>query len=201
MIGEIVLVVEGLDEAVESLSDLPKKMQLNLQRALNRTADRTRTRMARMVREQVNFPASYLGPSAGRLTVKERATNGKLAVRIEGRDRPTSLARFATGAAAKQPGRAGIKIRVKPGFATYMPRAFVIELKNGNLGVAVRGKRPSRAYKPALMKNGLWLLYGPSVDQVLQGVTSNGRGVFADVEKWAADELEAEFWRLQGVEF
>ena len=201
MIGEIVLVVEGLDKAVEDLADLPRKVQTNLQRALNRTADKTRTRMSKLVRQRVNFPASYLAPSGGRLIVKDRATNGKLSVRIEGRDRPTSLARFATAAASNKPGRAGVKVRVKPGFARYMPRAFIITLKNGNQGLAVRGKRPAGAYKPTQMRNGLWLLYGPSVDQVLQGVTNGERGVFKEIEGWAAEQLEAEFWRLQGVEF
>lgn len=197
-VSDLLIVIEGVREAAEALGYARKLIDANTSRALNKTATRTRTRLSRVVRDQVAFPASYLGPSSGRLSVAERATPNKLAIRIDGRDRPTSLARFASG-----PPRAP-KVRVKPGgIATRIPRSFIINLRNGNKGLAVRtdGGKPDGAWKPKEMAPGLWLLYGPSVDQVLMGVGARDGGAFGDTEEWAIDFFEQEFLRLMKVEF
>lgn len=195
MAGEVVLIVEGMKNAAEAMGYLKANIDAQMARAMNKTGDRTRTRLAKMVREQVALSASYLSPSEGRLKVTDRASPSNLAMRITGRDRPTSLARFAgTGAVPK--------VRVKPGaIARRIPRSFFINLRSGNRGLAVRtdGEAPPGAYKPKDMGNGLWLLYGPSVDQVLMGIQARNGGAFGDVEPWAMDLLEAEFYRLLGV--
>lgn len=193
---DVVLVIEGIRELADDMANLPKKVELALQRAMNRTADQTRTRLSRMIRADVNLTAGDLSPGGKRLFVSQRASakNGAMQIRISGRGTPTSLARFSTK--TKRP-----KVRVKrAGAARHIPGSFLINLKNGNTGLAVRSKeKPAGAYKPRQMKNGLWLLYGPSVDQILLAA-SRDNGAFADVEPWAAEKLEAEFWRLMGVE-
>ena len=86
---------------------------------------------------------------------------------------------------------------VKPGMARMLRRAFVFELKNGNRGLAMRtsGGRPLGAYRPTPLGKNLWLLYGPSVDQVF-----GGTGVAQEISPELVDYLEHEFHRLLDAE-
>lgn len=170
-----------------------------LMRAMNDTASRSRTMSARAAREQVNFPASYLSPSAKRLWVKTKARRNALMTVIEGRGDPTSLARFTkqkplSGGARHKGGK--INVTVKPGQTKAIPRAFLLRLRNGNIGLAVRteGEPPKGAWKPRSLGRNLWLLYGPSVDQVLSSV-KNGNGVYDDITPETLAYLEKEFFR------
>lgn len=197
--AEIVLAVVGIRETAASLDKTEKEIDLALQRAMNRTADMTRTHVSRMIREKVNLTAGDLSPSGKRLFVAQRASakaGGSMEIRITGRGSPTSLARFAGN--QKRP-----KVRVKrAGIARYIPGTFIINLKNGNRGLAMRSEeKPAGAYKPKRMRNGLWLLYGPSIDQILRqpGIAGSNTS-FEDVEPWVAEKLEAEFWRLLNAE-
>jgi hypothetical protein len=54
---------------------------------------------------------------------------------------------------------------VSPGIARRMPGAFAIRLKNKNIGLAVRTSKPPSRGAKQIGKN-LYLMYGPSVDQV-----------------------------------
>lgn len=174
-------------------------VELALRRALNRTADRSRTRAARAAREQVAFPASYVSPSSKRLWVKTRARKGALETIVEGRGAATSLARFTK----QKPVQAGarhrggkINVTVKPGVTRSIGRAFLIRLRNNNIGLAVRtdGAAPKNAYRPRNIGKNLWLLYGPSVDQALVAA-SDGEGIYEEMTPEVLDELEAEFTR------
>ena len=83
----------------------------------------------------------------------------------------------------------------------FIKRAFVMKLRNGNLGLAVRsapGKQPEGAWKPKPIGKNLWLLYGPSVDQVLMSARSGG-GVFSEIEYDTLDVIETEFQRQLGL--
>lgn len=171
-------------------------------RAINRTADRARTQADRRIREEVAFPASYLSPAQGRLSVTRRATPGAgaddLEAIITGRHRPTSLARFVVG--SPQPGqkrRTPLKVMVNPGHVVELERAFPVRLRSGNtdtknnIGIAIRlpeGQVPDRAYKPTKLGRGLWLLYGPSIDQIFDDVAE-------DIGPETADFLGEEFLR------
>lgn len=168
--------------------------------ALNRIADRGRTKADRLVRSQVAFPARYLGPSAKRLWVQTRASNASLQATIRGQGRPTSLARFSkekplTGGARHKDGR--VAVTVHPGQTKYVQRAFLIELRNSNIGLAVRtnGGPPPGAYKPKELAPNLWLLYGPSVDQTLLDAQQAG-GIYTEISGELLDEFDAEFQRL-----
>ena len=55
-----------------------------------------------------------------------------------------------------------------------MGKAFLVKLKNGNMGLATRDKALiDRAYKPVMLDRGVYLLYGPSVDQVVRTVAED----------------------------
>lgn len=185
--------------ALDDLNEMTADMARNMVRAINKTVERGRAAAAKLMRDQVAFPASYLAPSGNRLTIDKRANGEDLSAVIRGRHRPTSLARFAAGSA--RPRQIGARITVQPGLATFLPRAFFIRLRSGNadlrnnMGLAIRlpeGQRPSRAYKPTELFPGLWLLYGPSVDQVFDDVAD-------EISPELAEFLGDEFLRLQGL--
>lgn len=196
-----VFAVEGLD-AIKSIEDVPAEVMKAARQAINKTVDRARAAGAREIRRQVNLPASYLSGTTSRLAVVKKASGDDLEGIVRGRQRPTSLARFVRG--PLKPGRpargSGVQVEVKPGAARFMKGAFLIKLKVGsesldtasNLGLAVRkkdGTKPKAAFRPMPIGKGLWLLYGPSVDQVF-------RSVAPEIAPNAADFLETEFLRL-----
>lgn len=194
MSGEYVLVVEGM-ASLEDIDNLPEQIVRRAQQAINRTADRTRTSSDREIRNDLNFPAQYLRE---RLSVTKRAGAGSLEAVIAGRDRPTSLARFVTNR-SRAAGKAGLSVRVAAGASKSMPGAFLMNLRNGNLGLAVRLKpgaslRNSRGAKRFSNADGsLYLLYGPSVDQAFRTIMPG------ETDK-AAEFLEQEFLRLMGLD-
>lgn len=170
-----------------------------LVRALNDTAARSRTDASRRVRQQVNFPASYLSPSAKRLWVKTKARKNALQTVIEGRGNPTSLARFSKQSVlpgGKRHKGGKVNVTVHPGETRSISRAFLIRLRNGNTGLAIRtdGSKPKGAWMPRALGKNLWLLYGPSVDQVLSS-SRNEKGVLDDMTPEMLDYLEKEFNR------
>lgn len=169
------------------IEEIPEHIRKAAMRAVNKTADRARTASAREMRNQVNFPARYLS-SEGRLQVSKRAKANDLEARVTGRQAPTSLARFVQGNPVR--GK-GVRVQVKPGAARFIKRGFLMKLRNNNLGLAIRtdGGAPKGAYKPKKINDNLWLVYGPSIDQVF-------RTVAEDVSEPMADYLEAEFSRL-----
>lgn len=193
MAGDYVVVVEGLS-SLEDIENLDESILRNARNAINKTLDRTRTRSQRDILEGtrghdgLNFPARYL---QSRLTVSRRAAGTSLQGVISGRDRPTSLARFVKNR-NQAPGKAGVTVQVSASAAKRMKRAFLMKLKNGNLGLAMRLKEGERlANKKNIVKvgAGLYLLYGVSVDQAFQTV-------MPEQEDGAADYLEREFLRL-----
>lgn len=190
MSDDYVVVVEGL-RSLEDIENLDAEILTKARQAINKTVDRTRTAADKDMRSQINFPARYLGD---RLTVTRRASGTSLQAVISGRDRPTSLARFATNRNQK-PGKAGVNVKVDASATKRMARAFLIKLRNGNLGLAVRlkpGESLTNSRAAVLMSKGLYLLYGPSVDQVFQSVAE-------DQEPKAAEYLEREFLRLMDL--
>lgn len=195
MDAHYVFAVEGL-ESIKSIEEVPEAILVAARQAVNKTTERARATAAREMRRQVNFPARYLSGSDGRLQIVKRAQGRSLEGVVRGRHRATSLARFAVGGT---PGRGGVRVQVKPGGARFLRRSFLIKLRSGtsgidtafNLGLAVRSDagRPKTAYKPLPIGNNLWLLYGPSVDQVF-------RTVAPDIAPEMAEFMEAEFGRL-----
>ncbi len=187
---------------LDDLKFVPERtnqVETALVRALNKTADRFRTRAAEMARSQVAFPASYLSPANKRLWVATRARKKSFEAIIEGRGQATSLARFTRAKPLEGGSRhrgGSVTVMVKPGVSRVIRRAFIMKLNNDNLGLAVRteGGKPRGAYKPKEIGRNLWLLYGPSVDQALIAA-SDGEGIYQDMIPEALDFLEFEFNR------
>ena len=160
--------------------------------AINQVAERKAVRAIReMMQAQVAFPPGYL--TEDRFGVTRLATTTNLEAAITGRQTPTSLARFAIGQSPQSTRRGGIRVTVKPGSGQTMNRAFLMNLRSGNVGLAIRLKPGERiVHKNSVtakaMKGGLYLLYGPSVDQVF-------RSVAVDATPSIADEVASEFLR------
>lgn len=202
MSAEYAIAIEGLSE-LRNLDSIPKAIETAAVRAINRTTERTAVEARKRVRDQVAFPAQYLtgrdGNGRQRLGVTRKARSGQLEAEITGRFRPTMLARFATRGAVGQKG--GVTVQVAPGFARLMRRAFLIRLPAGrggdaetkaNMGLAIRlrpGETIENKRKMVQMKNGAYLLFGPSVDQVFTTVRN-------DMTPDTLDFLEREFSRL-----
>lgn len=205
MADQYLVVIEGL-ENLSSLDDLPKRTVRAAQIAVNDAARSGRTLAAKRILSEIKFPSDYVAPRNGRLSISQFATANNLEAKITARTRATSLARFALDASpaggAKR--REGVRVEVEPGRVRRLPGAFLIRLRAGtasldtksNMGLAVRTKngRPPPGYKPTRLGENLWLLYGPSVAQVMYSERNRG-GVATDISPEIARKLEDEFWR------
>jgi hypothetical protein len=193
--------VEGLDD-LKSMDRMKPAIRLAAARAINKITRDGRVEIARDIRDQVHFPASYVSPGQKRLYVSQQATTGNLEGKITARSRATSLARFVQGTPRRGQ---GVRVEVQPGRSRYMKRAFLIRLPAGNsdvdtkynMGLAIR-LRPGESLKnkreARLLEKNLYLLYGPSVDQVFRA--RDGSGVATDVAPKLATNLSREFLRL-----
>lgn len=199
--------VEGL-AGIADFDSIKADVKLWALQAINKTADRGRTMAARQIRQEVNFPVSYLDPNGKRLFVSKRAQRNDLEAKITARRRATSLARFVSG--TTQIHKAGVRIEVAPGRARFLKRAFLVRLPAGsanidtasNLGLAVRLK-PGEVIRNKTdarrLDKGLYLLYGPSVDQVFRA--RDGSGVAEEISPELVTQLEDEFIRLSSRRF
>jgi hypothetical protein len=188
--------ISGLDQVLGYVEEIPAKQRRAAVQAINKTADRGRAHGARVIMQQVNFPAAYLNPTQNRLVVDRKANGNNLEAAIAGRARPTSLARFVVGNPQPRSGDE-ISVAIKMGAgAKRLERAFMVKLRSGNtdtknnLGLAVRtgnGVKPSNAYKPINLGGGAYLLYGPSVSQVFKSVRFD---IEPDTLKYLGDEYD-----------
>ena len=197
--------IEGV-EGLQDLKNLGPEIHLNAVRAINKIADKQRAKAARLISGQINLPAQYLSPSSGRLTLAKKATRGDPEARIRARGRPTSLARYLVGNPGI--GKAGVTVAVKPGQASFMRRVFMIRLPAGksmdetrfNAGLAIRlrpGERINNKVAQVRMAKNLYLLYGPSVQQVF--LNNRGGGVADDISDETAKLVADEFLRLMDL--
>lgn len=202
MAQEFAVFVEGLTD-LDFTKGSADKIKRAASQSINTITRDKRARGARLIRNQVNLPASYVSPSGKGLYVSKKASPAHLEGRITARGRPTSLARFLTN--APRPGQAGVVVEVAPGKARFMKRAFPIKLPQGqsdvatkyNLGLAIRlrpGERLANKTTARRVSKGLYLLYGPSVDQIFRSI--DGTGVANDLVPEIERDLSAEFLRL-----
>jgi hypothetical protein len=194
----------GLDGLARYIGEMPQRVERNAARALNKGADSTRTLADKRIRADLNLTARYLSPSEGRLVVSKRASSGHLQAEIFARGEAISLARFVTSGAVGKKG--GVTVEVKRGNRVTLQRAFLMRLRVGtsltadtfNLGLAIR-LRPgetiaNKTHKVKVMKNGIALLYGPSVEQAFRREITQNR-----LDDTAADLAQVEFERLMEV--
>lgn len=188
---------EGLADFASFFRGAPEKTTQAARLAINQIADRIAVPLSREeIQRQVNFPLGYLDDD--RLGVSKRATGASLEAIVRGRNRPTSLARFAPGASLGS--TSVISLTVKPGKTTTMRRAFLVKLPQGtastedkfNIGLAVRLKAGetlrNKNQAGAMLAPNVYLLYGPSVGQVFRDVADK-------ITPEILDDLEEEFLR------
>jgi len=201
----------GLREYSRYLKMYPEIAPRAAALAINQTAERQGLTMARdAMLSEVAFPAGYLSGSDGvgqkRFRLKYRANANQLEAGIVGAFSPTPLARFSSARAGfitarargsrrrPQAGR-GVTVTVQPGHSVTLKRAFLINLRSGNVGLGIRLKRGESLEHTTGAKlitsgplAGVALLYGPSVDQVF-------RTVAVDISPALLVYLQAEFLR------
>lgn len=198
--------VRGLQAFQDRVRDAPDVSRRAAADAVNSTLRYAYAESSRGIRRQVNLTRDYLGSAnaGNRLTIAQRATEANPAGRITGRQRPVSLARFATTRSLKR--RGGVSVSVKPGSTRQMASAFLLKLKAGasvtqdayNLGLAVRLKpgqpvfNKRRMVKYSADDPNLYLLYGPSVDQIFRDVREE---IADDVEAFLANEYLRQYER------
>jgi len=198
MSADFAVIVEGDALSLLLGLDLDSRQKAASQ-AINKTVKTTRTEMARRVRAEINLPASYVSPRQGRLKVSGFATPGQLEASITARGRATSLARFVTSSSGVN--KPGVAVNVG-GSTQFLDRAFLIRLPgvggetdagSGNLGLAVRLPKGARLRNKnsAQVSKGLYLLYGPSVAQVLEN--NSGSGIKQDILPEVAARLQREY--------
>jgi hypothetical protein len=198
---QFAVIAEGV-ETIRDVQEIAPRLKMAAVRAINTVARDQRAEAARRITDQVNLPKSYVSPSGGRLIITQKAQRASLEARITARGRPTSLARFVRGTPQRG---AGVTVEVKPGQSSYLRRAFLMRLPQGkeitdtkfNLGLAIRlrpGESLNNKTQKIRLANNLYLLYGPSVQQVF--LDNQGQGVADDLAEPTADYLEAEFFRL-----
>jgi hypothetical protein len=199
----VVVETKGLKAFTDYFERLPEIAGNAASMAINDVAGGTGLTMLRKeIYDEIDFPAGYL--SKDRLFLKSRATPSKLTAKIVGRDRPTSLARFATrGQTVRNTRGKGVKVQVKAGRIRGMKKAWLTPLRAGrselgNVGLAVRvgpGQTLRNSHGAKLLRTDKWgstyLFYGPSVNQVFGDVAWDNRDKLTDM-------LVSEFLRQVG---
>lgn len=193
----------GLENYAKYLETFPEITERAASMALNQTTERKGLKLARdKMLEQVAFPTGYLYPP--RFGVVRKARPGSLLTVMRGAFTPTPLGRFAgeqrtrfitARKHSRKVQRPKIRVQIKPGRFVELPKAFLLTLRNGNIGLGIRLEpgetlRNSIGAKQILTGPlaGVYLLYGPSVDQVF-------RTVAVDITPPLLLELENEFLR------
>jgi hypothetical protein len=184
--------LKDLQRYFEELPDIAEQAAIL---AINDTVQREGlTLIKKDMRDQISFPAGYL--EGDRLKPTRFALRGRLEAVIRGRDRPTSLARFAQGQTPANTRGQGVRVRVKRGRTETLRKGFLVNLKNGNVGLAVRlkpGESLRNSQAASQLADNVWLLYGPSVDQVLAGVADDRA---TDIIDLVGEKFLRQFGRL-----
>ena len=194
------VVADGLKEMAEYFERAPAAAHEAAFLAVYTVSERDAITLGRdEMNSQVNFPAGYLNKD--RLYVSKKANRQDLEAVVTGRDRPTSLARFVKNPV---PGQRGVSVEVHKGRTKYMKKAFIVRLRSGrtmdgktfNVGLAIRlapgerlhNRREAGNVDYAMLAPNVYLLYGPSVDQVFQSVSQ-------EIAPEVGNRLAAEFLR------
>ncbi len=199
----IFIETSGLKEFQRYLETFPDATRRAARLALNQTAQRKGMKLARerMV-QQVAFPGGYLYPP--RFELGKPATDQNLVAVLRGQFTPTPLARFSGAQRTRfetarrhrrKVSRPKIRVQVQPGRIVTLDRAFLLTLRNGNIGLGIRlkpGETLQHTIGAKLITTGplkgVALLYGPSVDQVF-------RSVATEIAPELLADLEVEFLR------
>lgn len=177
------ILTQGLSDVARFFDELPDVATKAAVLAINDTTERVALPQIRnQINAEVAYPTGYL-KEPRRLGISRRANPRSLEAAITARDRPTSLARFAAGQTPENTRKGGVRVEVKKGSRRLLKKAFLVSLKNGNRGLAVRlkpGEQLENKRDPAVrLADNVYLLYGPSVDQVFKGVASSKQDIIS----------------------
>lgn len=191
----LVITLEGARDLESRFALMPQQAATAARIAINDAAKMALGLARKQIYAEVAFPRGYLNRE-DRLRVSRPATNQQLEAVVSGRDRPTSLARFVPdGTRVGRKGSTSITVTVKPGQPRVLQGHTRLFNFSGNRLLVLRlkpGQRPSAAYHPRPIfgpNSGMWILYGPSVDQVFRGVAD-------DISPAVTDHARAEFDRV-----
>ncbi len=176
------VVTSALPDLERYLTAFPGKAHEAARIAINYAADGPALKLLRAgIQAQIAFPTGYLNDPS-KIRVSSHATNANLVASVSTRQRATSLARFAA-AAYPQPKGTPLAVTVRPGHTETLKGAFLVRLRRGasvsednfNVGLAVRLKpgdslRNVKSGRTVQLDKNLFLLYGPSIDQVFDEV-------------------------------
>ncbi len=193
---------KGLNAFVEFAAALPEVTAKAAKFSLNDTVQKKGLpRFRRAIADQVAFPGGYLNRE--RIGITKKATLTDLSVAVTARFRPTSLARFASGQTVEGSRRTRqVRVRIKRGRSAVIKNAFLVRLRGApdgfNMGLAIRlraGERLKASRGALRLDNNVYLLYGPSVEQVFRTVAvEETDAVLLDLEV----EFRRQFVRLSG---
>ena len=195
--------LNNLADLRKYFKDLPKVTAKAAALAVNAAVRFGAAEASRQIRETINIKRDKIGnvtsaTSALRISKFAKPTDPEAV--ITARQRPFSLANFATGPVRFGPKAKGpITVSVKRGTRVRMrDSAFFITLKNGNLGLAVRVPKGETLDNKRILakpiggerKDGskVYVLYGPSVDQLFREVRN-------DISPEVSNRLVNEFLR------
>lgn len=173
----VTVIAEGLDVMRKFVDLAPERANKAAANALNQIAGHQGLTLLRhATNDEINFPAGYV--DGDNMILSRRATDTSLEVRIAARTRATSLARFADPATPIR-GKDGVRVTVHRGKTVNLKKAFLRPLNSGNIGLAIRvpyGQTLANTMGAVEIESArtgtsqLFLLYGPSVDQVFREV-------------------------------
>jgi hypothetical protein len=191
---------DSLLDTAAFINHLPDVVEKAAQLSINQVATRGGLSLIKNdILEHIRFPKDYL--TSDRLAVTQKAKPGQLEAVIGARERPTSLARFASpGTPIGSRLKSGVHVQVAArGGSTAFNKAWLVRLKNGNVGLAMRltdGKpfdNKNKAVTSWLIPDKVALLYGPSVDQVFRTTSEK---VAAPIATMVTTEFFRQFERL-----
>lgn len=189
----------------EMLALFPDRVQQAASMAINQTAKREALgRVRKDMRKQINWKESYLS-NPDKTGIGRLASRKHLEATIYARDRPTMLNRFRPNPnliPAKGKQQKGVTVRVKPNNTKVLRKAFVVALgKSKNPAVMVRTKGGASEPPSGITHGGgryissmrAWLLYAPSIDQVMQDTAEQNADKIA---QYLQNEFLRQFERL-----
>lgn len=204
-----------LDEVAREIGIASAVVTRSIYRAINAVAAKTLTRSRRLIVDQVNLGHAYVRE---RMSLR-RANPGQLSATISARTRSTRLATYGARQVTKKAPKPvkgsrrfgvqsgsgdsmrgipkgsvphGIRVGVKRGGARKrMPGAFFMPLLAGKVAA---GNGMGVFIRTGSGKKDIKHLYGPSVDQLFNGV-------IRDIEDDVQDELNAAVLRQARYEF
>lgn len=188
---------DGLRNLAAAVALMPAAAEQAARRAVNDAARFGRALAARRITTDDNITKGYLD-SNNRLSITKFASGNDLEAIITGRDRATSLARFSktTVTFGKQKGvvvsvlRQNTKL-MKQAFFMRLKRGQSLDPQNNNVGLAIRlkkGQKLQGSVGALDLGKGLYLLYGPSINQIFEGVSE-------DIVDEVGSKMEDEFIR------